>query len=305
MSIPPATDWAALHHAHGRASDIPGHLAALADADPVARRAAVSALTGSVYHQGTRWPASAHAVAPLVALVDTPTTPDRAVVLQVLHAVAIGDRGDEELPFDPERAFAEADRIGPSDEQAVLHVLFEQEEPDIEAVADVADAVAVRWAAAAYRAAEHHVGAFLRWLRDPDPAVAAHAAALLVRFPRVPGLASSLADVPCGAHEARASAHLALAYLPGPLGSPELTALTDALTSADEAVRVTAAVALARRRGTALPDEALTVLAHVHERDIAASVPGWDRSLRGQVALAVYRLGLAHTPAAPSGRAAG
>ncbi|MFJ4623942.1 hypothetical protein [Streptomyces sp. NPDC088812] len=302
MSIPPATDWAVLHHAHGRATDVPGHLAALAGADPVARRAAVSSLTGSVYHQGTRWPASAHVVAPLVALVDTPTTPDRTVVLRVLHAVAIGDRGDEELPFDQARAFAEADRIGPSDEEAVLHVLFEQDEPDIEAVADVADAVVLRWAAAAHRAAERHAGVFLRWLRDPDPAVAAHAAALLVWFPRVPGLASALADVPCGAPEARASAHLALAHLPGPLGSRELTSLAASLTSADEAVRITAAVALARRRGTALPDEALTVLAHVYERDIAAAVTGWDRSLRGQVALAVHRLGLAHITTA---RAAG
>ncbi|BBC29213.1 hypothetical protein SGFS_005040 [Streptomyces graminofaciens] len=292
MSIPPATDWARLYHAYGRAVDVPGQLAALSGADPAVRRAARSALTGSVHHQGTRWPASAHVVAPLVALVDTPATPERGTVLHVLHAVAVGDLTDGELPFDPLRAFAAADRVRPVDEDAVLRVLFEEEDPGIETVADVADAVALHWAAEAYRAAARHTASFLAWLRDRDPSVATRAAALLAWFPKTPGLASTLTDVPYDAHGPRASANLALAHLPGPPGSGELAALTACLASTDEAVRVTAAVALARRQSVALPDEALTVLVHADEGEVAGTVPGWDRSLRGHVAVALQRLGL-------------
>jgi hypothetical protein len=292
VSIPPSTDWAGLYHAYGRAADVPGHLAALSGSDPAVRRAATSALTSSVYHQGARWPASAHVVAPLVALVDTPSTPDRDTVLHVLHAIAIGNLRDDELPFNSTRAFADADRVRPADEDAVLRVLFEEEDPDIDAVADVADAVALHWAAEAYRAAERHTASFLRWLHDPDPAVVTLAAALLVWFSPVPGLPGALAAVSCDTAEARASANLALAHLPGHPGSDELGALTTGLASPDEVVRVTAAIALARRQATALPDAALTVLVHADAVAVSGAVEGWDRSLRGHVAVALRRLGL-------------
>ncbi|MFD7933397.1 hypothetical protein ACFV4T_02475 [Streptomyces sp. NPDC059755] len=292
MSSSSWPDWACRYHAYGRAEDVPGQLAALSSADPLVRGAAVSALSGNVYHQGTRWPASAHIVAPLVVLADTPTTPDRATVVHLLHAVALGDLRDDVLPFDPTRAFAGAERVGPSDEAAVLRVLFEDEDPDPDSVADVADAVAVRWAAEAYRAAERHAPSFLTWLEAPEPAVASRAAALLAWFPAVPGLATALAGVGFSRCTARASANLALAFLPGPPGSGDLAALTACLASTNEAVRVTAAVALARRQTTALPDEALTVLVHADDAEVAGALPGWDRSLRGHVALALRRLGL-------------
>ncbi|MGW0875485.1 hypothetical protein ACWD3Z_34115 [Streptomyces sp. NPDC002740] len=292
MSSSSWPDWACLHHAYGSAEDVPGQLAALSSADPVVRRAAVSALSGNVYHQGTRWPASAHVVAPLVALAHTPTTPDRATVVHLLHAVALGDLRDDVLPFDPVRAFAGAERVGPSDEAAVLRVLFDDEDPDPDSVADVANAVAVRWASDAYRAAERHAPSFLTWLEDPEPAVASRAAALLAWFPEVPKLATALADVEFSRGTARASANLALAFLPGLLGSAELAALTACLGSTNEAVRVTAAIALARRQTTALPDKALTVLVHADDNEVTGVLPGWDRPLRGHVTLALKRLGL-------------
>ncbi|MFF9195692.1 hypothetical protein ACF09L_10830 [Streptomyces sp. NPDC014779] len=296
MSIPPPTDWAGLYHAYGRAADVPGHLAALSDSDPAVRRAATSALADRVCHQGTRWPAGAHVVAPLVALVDTPSTPDRAAVLRVLHAVALGDLDDDALPFDPVQGFADADRVRPADEEAVLRVLFEEEDdPDIEAVADVADvadAVAVHWAAEAYRAAGRHTASFLRWLHDPDPAVVAHAAALLVWFAPLPGLPGALAAVPSDTPATRASANLALAHLPGHPAPDEREALTRGLASPDETVRITAAIALAHRQPTALPDRALTTLAHADATAVRGTVDGWHRPLRGHVATALRRLGL-------------
>ncbi|MEU0276526.1 hypothetical protein [Streptomyces sp. NPDC006307] len=57
-------------------------------------------------------------------------------------------------------------------------------------------------------------------------------------------------------------------------------------------VRVTAAIALARRQATALPDAALTVLVHADAVTVSGTVGGWDRSLRGHVAVALRRLGL-------------
>ncbi|MET8505810.1 hypothetical protein ABZV60_14300 [Streptomyces sp. NPDC004787] len=293
MSIPPPTDWAGLYDAYGRAADVPGLLAALSDPDPAVRRAAASGLADRVCHQGTRWPAGAHVVAPLVALVDTPSTPDRAAVLRVLHAVALGDLDDDALPFDPAQGFADADRVRPADEEAVLRVLFEEEDdPDVEAVADVADAVTLRWAAEAYRAAGRHTASFLRWLHDPDPAVVALAAALSVWFSPVPGLAGALAAVPSGTTAARASANLALAHLPGHPAADEREALTTGLASPDGAVRVTAAIALAHRLHTALPDRALTTLVQADATAVSGTVEGWHRPLRGHVATALRRLGL-------------
>ncbi|WP_166663786.1 hypothetical protein [Streptomyces sp. NBC_00582] len=292
MSTPPPAEWSRLHHAHGRADDVPGHLAALTDPDPAARRAAVSVLSGTLYHQGTRWPASAHAVTPLVTLLDTPSTPDRATVLALLHAVALGDLPDDLLPFDPAPAFAEADGIGPADEQAVIRVLFEEDDPDVEAVADVADAVALRWAADAYHAAGRHTASVLRRLHDPDPVVAARAAAFAVWYPRAPGLPDALAAVPHDRTLPRASAHLALGHLPGPLGPTERASLTTGLTSPDETVRLTAAIASARRHPAALPDEVLTILVHSYDTGACGTLPGWTRPLRGHTARALHRLGL-------------
>ncbi|MET7668326.1 hypothetical protein [Micromonospora luteifusca] len=61
----------------------------------------MSELFGNVYHQGTRWGASCHVVPFLVALADDPDTPDRAAVTALLRSVVLGDRRDDELPFDP------------------------------------------------------------------------------------------------------------------------------------------------------------------------------------------------------------
>ena len=291
MSTPSSTDWENLHHAYGPATDVPGQLSALNSEDPAARRAAVSELTSNVCHQGTRWQASAYVVEPLVRLVDSTTTPDRATLLDVLHAVAIGDRLEDGVPFDRVREFAAGDQVGPAETDAVIRVLF-QEDGDVDDIAEIGDAVAVRWAADAYRATERHLAAMLRWLQDRDTAIAARAAALVAWFPQSPAVADALAAVAVDTRDARASANLAAAHLPGPVSPQERSALIASLASAEETVRVTAAVALAYRENTTLPDEALSVLAWCEGRNAVGSVPGWKRSLKGHAALALQRLGL-------------
>lgn len=71
-------EWGQLHHAYGAASDVPGRLADLRTGE---WRAALAELSGNIYHQGTRWQASAHAVPVLVSIVDDPSTPCRPAVL--------------------------------------------------------------------------------------------------------------------------------------------------------------------------------------------------------------------------------
>ncbi len=211
----------------------------------------------------------------------------------LLCSVTLGDRRDDQLPFDPRRAFAAAEGI--TDEQAALvqrHLkaedLFEHEE-----AAKLADNVTVRWEADAFHAGARHTDRYVRWLAEPDSQLSGYSAELLAWFAPDDATLAGLIAVPSGgAHTAtRASANLTLGHCP--VDSERTDArLHGLLTASTALVRVTAAVALAYRLGDQLPDLALDVLADARSSDFDADVPGWDRSMRGFVALALHRLGL-------------
>jgi hypothetical protein len=132
----------------------------------------------------------------------------------------------------------------------------------------------------AFRAAAKHVDSYVAWLSEP--LLAAQAAEMLAYFPVSQRVVDALlaAAVP-------ASANLTLGYV---TGYPPIDAhLTAALESSARDVRMTAAVALAFRLGSDLPGQALDLL--VDEAPPPAP-PGWDRSMRGFVALALRRVGL-------------
>ncbi|MFG2053104.1 hypothetical protein ACGFI9_03650 [Micromonospora sp. NPDC048930] len=285
--------WESLHHAYGPAVDVQDQLRALRSAEAPVRRRALSELFGNVYHQGTRWRASCHVVPFLVALADDPDTPDRAAVADLLRSVVVGDRRDDDLPFDPQRTFAAAD--GVTDEQAALveRHLEAEDLSEHEEAAGLADSVAVRWEADAYQAGARHTDRYVHWLTDPDPQLAGYAAELLAWFaPDEAALAGLIAVPHDKAHTAtRASANLTLGHCP--VGSERIDACLRRLLSANAGiVPVTAAVGLAYRLGDQLPDLALDVLTDARSSDFDADVPGWDRSVRGFVALALHRLGL-------------
>lgn len=80
-------DWAALTHAHGTASDVPGLIRALATDR---HEQALHALYGNIFHQGGRFGATAYAVPFLLGLVADPATPARADLVHYLGALAIG-----------------------------------------------------------------------------------------------------------------------------------------------------------------------------------------------------------------------
>jgi hypothetical protein len=292
-----AVPWNRLHHAYGMATDVPGQLRSLRANDPEVRQNACAALLSTVYHQGTRWQATRYVVQFVVGLIEAPDTPDRAVLIGLLRALAVGDREDGELPFSPAAAFAGARGVTAETERTVLTWLYDEETRPDEAQLAATDAVAAYWAQAAYEAGARHGYRYLNWLADKDPAVAAGAAELLAWFPDTPGVVPALLAVPDDETHAlaRSSANLSLGHLgSGQARNVEVDArLVELLGAAHLTVQLTAAVALAYRHGTALPPGALTVLQQaegrkVGRREWSDSWP-WDRPPSAFAGLALRR----------------
>ncbi|NGM12391.1 hypothetical protein ENC19_06775 [Verrucosispora sp. CWR15] len=282
--------WASLHGTHGPADRIPAHLAALRSPDPTVAGEALTRLRDAVVHQGTRWQVSAHVVRFLVLLINDPGTPARPALTRLLRDVGLGAYTDHDLPFGPKAAF-DGPAVTRRQEDMVIALVYYRDEGFTEEAMDIADSCAAKWAADAYRAVAAHVDAYRHWLGD-DPLVASQAAELLAWFPAdEPTIAALLsAD---GDDAVRASANLALAHLPV---SPCAIAarMTDLLGHDSFVVRVTAAVALARRLGQELPDPALSLLIDAKDAAALPDFPlGWQhRAARGYVASALQRLGL-------------
>ncbi|MFI0451905.1 HEAT repeat domain-containing protein [Actinomadura sp. 6N118] len=91
-------DWAGLHHAYGSAEGIPATLRALRSPSSDERKEARDDhLWNCIWHQGTRYPASAAAVPFLVALAADPATPDREEIVFLLMMLSVG-HPDQMLP---------------------------------------------------------------------------------------------------------------------------------------------------------------------------------------------------------------
>ncbi|MFF5228174.1 hypothetical protein [Dactylosporangium sp. NPDC000521] len=276
--------WDRVYGCDGTSEHVPALLEALPDADPRTRARARAELSGHLYHQGTRWHASAVVVPFLVALAGDPATPDRPDLLWMLRKVAIGDHRDDALPFDARAAYPAADAI--TDERLLtLNRWLAGDDEAGEPEPD--DAGPDRWARDAYDALAAHAGTVIGWVGDADPEVADLAAALLAWFPPTPAAVAALLAT------ASAAANLTLAHLP--VGDPAVDRhLTERLGHPDEQVALTAAIALAYRHREATPEPALTMLAVAADPDrpLPPDVPGWDdRALRGFVALALARIG--------------
>jgi hypothetical protein len=82
--------WAGLTHAYGAAGDVPGLLRALVSASPQDRERAMYKLYGTIFHQGSRYEATAYAVPFLARLAADPGTPQRDEIVRLLADVAIG-----------------------------------------------------------------------------------------------------------------------------------------------------------------------------------------------------------------------
>jgi hypothetical protein len=281
-------DWADLTHAYGRAKDVPDQIRALRSPDPGIRDKALHSLYGNIFHQGTRYEASAHAVPFLLELLADPETPDRPAVLHLLTQLAIG-YGEQLLPsgypLDDHRAVAAGGDLllaaGKqfTDDEDDEDDEDEEDEDEDDWGEDVAlfqylqtlepaeeERLFAYFALMAYDAVGAGLPLFRDLLADADAPLRAAAAYALAWYPEeraagLPPLLRAAADE----HPAVAATALVAIGLLGPssvtpsqetapetaadLASETATALDAALDDPREVVRWGAAIAQARLRG--------------------------------------------------------
>ena len=158
-------NWARLTHAYGPASNTPDHIRRLASSRPKERKEARAALYATIFHQGTRYPATAPAVPFLFELLDDPATPEKGEIVRLLVHLAVG-YPELFLPLgiDPAAAFADAAPAAPA--------------PD-----DDGPAADAYWARQAYEAVRRRVGRFRALAGGPDAKTRKAAVFALAWFP--------------------------------------------------------------------------------------------------------------------------
>ena len=157
--------WSGLEHAYGKATDVPGLLRDLASPVEDARGRAVWELRGNIWHQGTVYEATAHAVPFLVEIVDARArvpSDTRAEVLHLLMDIADGSSYlDVHRPLIRDETLS-ADRLAHLEEDLVREL---------------------RWVADARGAVEAHLGTLLRALDEASPLLQAAGAGIAASFP--------------------------------------------------------------------------------------------------------------------------
>jgi hypothetical protein len=83
--------WSALTHAYGSAADVPALIRSLASSDDVERRDAHDELHTNIWHQGTVYEATIHALPFLVELLRDPSTPDRGALAELIASIITGE----------------------------------------------------------------------------------------------------------------------------------------------------------------------------------------------------------------------
>jgi hypothetical protein len=254
-----AIDWSGLEHAYGPAEDVPAQLRDLCSEDAEARGKALHALYGNIFHQGSRYQATAAAVPFLSRMAADVSLPDRHEYLTLLAALAIG-YDESHLPAgldvtgwrrelaefrarDPEETRAEYDAWveAASDEgdrrvREMRRDMFDHEQHLAAAEAELA----------AYDAVRGQLPALFPLLADADPAVRAATAYLVAWFPeKAPDALPRLLDVLDAEPDPAVLATALVAA--GLLGDASLVSRLASFLAADEpVVRWAAATALAR-----------------------------------------------------------
>jgi len=246
--------WYKLRHAYGRATDVPRLLRAIASDDAHVRDSAWHSLYGNLFHQGTVYEATAHAVPFLIELAQAPQVRDRHNVLAYLGALTCYWDVHHEL------GILGGDRNKPNFKEKL-----EQELPSVRAAHE-----AVRIGAPSYA----------KLLADPSPLVRAGAAYLLGHFPqdaqRNIGWIRERIDAGEGDVGVRAASVLSIGLLA--TARTEATAWLEQVLAADEpdGVRVAAALGLAWSIRSAIPEVARALLIR------AAAAPGAAKEVFAQ-----------------------
>jgi hypothetical protein len=306
-----SVSWAGLRHAYGAAGDVPELIRALVSAEPEQRERALRSLYGNIFHQGSRYQATAYAVPFLARLAADPRVPGRPDILYLLAALAIG-YDDAWLPVGVDiagwRARVEQARLtDPAGALRELDAWVQAAGSDRErrvremrrAVFDPAAALqSAQDELRAYDAVRAEVPGLLGLLEDGDPGVRAACCCLLAWFPEEsPGSAAALRALLAGeAVPGVAATAIIAAGLLGGTG-PGLH-LHEHLRGPEPLLAWASAIALARA-GSPGP-EVLGVLAAASADPPPAGpgpqVPFLDGDLQGYAAQALAALG-DHLPA--------
>jgi hypothetical protein len=293
--------WAELEHAYGSAADVPDLIRALRAADPEARKKARWHLYGNIFHQGTRYEASAYAVPFLLELLADPATPERTELMGLLTSLAIGydeswlpdgfpaasyrERavgGEEVLRAAPTPTGDEDDDSG----YRYWESLDEQQQERMFAHIELA----------VYDAVRAGVPLFCALLADDDPRLRVSAAYALAWFGE--DAATSVAPLASAAGDPEASVGATALVALGLTGAGDTTAQTiqAALSDHRDIVRWGAAVALAKLHGhnadTSVATELLTWAGG--DSDSRTEIPYLDGDVAGFAGLALSQLGDIH-----------
>ncbi|MFI9625943.1 HEAT repeat domain-containing protein [Streptomyces sp. NPDC052042] len=326
-----ALDWANLTHAYGRATDVPEQIRALRSADRAVRESALGELHANIFHQGTRYQASAAAVPFLLELVADPSAPMRPALLGLLTALAIGyddahlpagyaiaahreaAEGGPELLADAEAWMSAGPdvpdaRPGPEEDADEEEEGEEEEEDDDELpplyayLDELTDDEQTRLHAffelAAYDAVRAGLPIVRALLGAEDSDLRTAAAHTLAWFPEeaaatLPPLIP-LADDPDPV--VAATALVAVGLLAGPGSERVVPLLHAALDDTRELVRWGAATALVRLNGPEAGHRAVQELRSrlAGQAERGDEVPFLDGDVRGHAALSLCLLGDAH-----------
>lgn len=234
--------WGKFQHAYGSAEDVPGLLRALASHDAGARKNALNALHGNIWHQGTIYEATVHAVPFLIALASAPDAPDRQKILAFLSTLSLGNSYLDvhqhlDMPEDRRNAPDFAERL----------------------------AEELAWVHAAHEAVRGGGPSYAKLLHDADPKVRAGAAYLLGHFNADAARNARWIRDAAGCERdemPRAACVLSVGLLAN--DSDEAAWLEGVLADdTSPAVRAAAALGIAWVRGMPLPDAARQMLAEV------------------------------------------
>ncbi|MDQ7906330.1 HEAT repeat domain-containing protein [Phytohabitans sp. ZYX-F-186] len=183
-------DWARITHAYGPATDVPDQITDLRSADPDRREKARWQLYGNIFHQGTRYEATAYAVPFLLEILADPDGADKGELVRLLAAIAVGYDEfwlPDGLPIAEHRRTAEG---GAAVLAAAPHPGdpgWDEEEGDAEYIealtAREQEAMLAHVAVAAHEAVRQGVPLFRALLGHGDPDVRALAAYTLGWFP--------------------------------------------------------------------------------------------------------------------------
>ncbi|XVQ10133.1 HEAT repeat domain-containing protein [Spirillospora sp. CA-255316] len=251
-------DWVDLWHAYGSAEKIPQALRALRSESADERKEAMDeGLWHSIWHQGSRYPASVPAARFLVRLAADPATRDRHQILDLLEALVTGQPSDH-LPLGIDAAAWRADmeyrRTTDPEEQRRRLDAWVDEEPEEpmrswrkrrqEQFDPVAELGRLEIELEVYDAVRAGVPALRPLLNDQDPAVRAGVVRLLAWFPEEAAESVPMLDALLD----RETDDLVISDLISALGllghRPAVPLFRDFVAGGDPLHRVAAAVAL-------------------------------------------------------------